>query len=266
MKLLRSSTLLFVGILLFIAALSGCGNPPSAAKNQNIIATVNKEPILASELKQDLAIRTRQAPLAKVTPQMEAEQLNLIIDRKLIIQEAIHRGLARDEKFVNTIKTFWEQTLVREFLDHKKQEFAGQLSVTDQEIQQYYSNLGRRVTFMVLKSLDKAYIDGVYSQWKQLRQIDPSVWQIVGPVGYSEIDSDVLRQAFDAPVNEVKPAADAPNYYLVMVKDRQDVAPQPLEVLRPAIERDLVAMKEQRLLDEWLKTQRAQADIKVLRP
>ena len=259
--------LIFCFAVFFIAfSSSGCGDSSKAGQSRKVIATVNKEPILASELQKDIAIRTRQEPLAKVTPQMEQEQLDLLIDKKLIIQEAVHQGLARDEKFVNTIQTFWEQTLVREFLDSKKKEFAGRLSVTEDEIRSYYTRLGKRMTFLVLKCPDKSSAERVYGQWKQEGKIDPSVWEIVGPVTYAEINSDVLRQAFDAAVNDVKLWEEPPLYYLVMVKERQEIPQKPLDALRPSIERDILVMKEQRLLDGWLKSQRAQADIKILKP
>lgn len=250
-----------------LMTLPGCGNPPQAGiSDGDIVAYVNKEPILSSELNNDIAIRTRHDPFFKVTPETRQEQLDIIIDRKLIIQEAVHRGLARDEKFVDTIRNFWEQTLVREFIDYKKKEFASRLSVTEEETRDYYAHLGRRVTFMVLKSLDKFYVEQVYAQWRQEGKMNPAGWEIVGPVTYGEINSDILRQSFDAAINEVRFVEVPPRYYLVMAQERQEIPLQPLEALRPAIERDILALKEQQLLDEWLKTQRDQASVSILKP
>jgi hypothetical protein len=265
MEHLKKSIIVSFGVCFIALAFSSCGDSPMAGK-PNVIAMVNKEPILASELEHDIAIRTRQDPFFKVTPETKLEQLDIIIDKKLIIQEAVHRGLARDEKFVNTIRNFWEQTLVREFIDYKKKEFANRLSVTEEEIRNYYARLGRRVTFMVLKSADKSYVEQVYAQWRQEGKMNPVGWEIVGPVTYTEINSDILRQSFDAAINEVRFVEVPPHYYLVMVQERQEIPLQPMEALRPAIERDILALKEQQLLDEWLKTQRERAGVSILKP
>ena len=62
---MRRSILFLLGISLLAA---GCGDSSSNAKNKDVVAIVNKEPIFASELAQDLAHRTRQDPLVKITP------------------------------------------------------------------------------------------------------------------------------------------------------------------------------------------------------
>ena len=129
----------FLALFLYLTALTGCGN--SGQRNpadSGIAAFVNKEPIFVSEINKNIAIKVRQDPLFKVTSEAQEEQLDMLIDKKLIIQEAIDRGLAREEKFVNSIKNFWEQTLVRDFIDYKKREFAQNLYVTATEISDYY--------------------------------------------------------------------------------------------------------------------------------
>jgi hypothetical protein len=75
--------------------LSGCGKegPPK----KDVVAYVNKEPITASELKREIALRLKAEPDFKVTPQTEREQLEVMISRKLIIQEAMEKGFAKEE-------------------------------------------------------------------------------------------------------------------------------------------------------------------------
>ena len=122
--------------------LSGCGKPDQAKKG--IIAYVNKEPIFSSDLEREIALKVRQDPAFKVTPKTEAEQLDTIINRKLIIQKAMERGLARENRFVNTIKAYWEQTLIRDFLEYKDREFQQYLFVTEDEARDYYNKLAAK--------------------------------------------------------------------------------------------------------------------------
>ena len=246
---------------LFVLASCGRNFPPS--KTDKVVAYVNKEPIFASDLKRSMALKARQDPLFITTSDTEQDQLDIIIDRKLIIQEAVKKDLARQDSFVETIKTFWEQTLIREFIDFKKKEFQNYLYVTDNEIKKYYENLGKRLTFKVLKSRDKRYIDDIYTKIKENKLVETNNWDIIGPAGYEDITSNVLYEAFELPEGEVKIIEEAPYHYLVMVVNKQDVMPLPLERLRPEIEKRIRAIKEQRLFDEWLKSEREKAKVKI---
>jgi hypothetical protein len=255
--------MLLLSIIIFLPACSKCNL--GKVDNDQVVAYVNKEPIFASDLKRSMALKARQDPFLISTPDIEQEQLDMMIDRKLIIQEALRQGLARQDSFVQTVKTFWEQNLIRELLDFKKKEFQNYLYVTEKEIKKYYDNLGKRVTFKVLKSRNKQRIDDIYSEIKQNKTVETDSWDIVGPVGYDDITSNVLYEAFELPEGQIKITEEATYYYLIMVVQKQDITRQPLETLRPEIKKQILAIKEQRLFDEWLKTERKNAKIKVLK-
>jgi len=136
----KHKTLILLIAFCSIVFLPGCGKHDSFDK-KDVIAYVNKEPIFESELKRDIALKVRQDPMFKVTPETESEMLDNIINRKLLCQNAMEKGMAREPRFVNTIKSFWEQTLIRDFIDYKQKEFAEYTFVTEGEIKNYYDNL-----------------------------------------------------------------------------------------------------------------------------
>ena len=140
------------GFLFFIFLLLtvGCGNKGIESK-EKVIAYVNKEPIYECDLKRCLEIQSHINPNFKNSPDAVNDELNAIIDKKLIIQEAVDKGFVNEEKFVNTIKTFWEQTLVRDFIAYKKREVSDSISVTEEEINKYYDSLKSRIIFKVFK-------------------------------------------------------------------------------------------------------------------
>lgn len=179
----------FFIILAVTLSLYGCGKCPASQK-KDVLAYVNKEAICRPDLDKELALRARIDPSFKITPQTEREQLDSIIDRRLIIQDAMEKGLARQPRFVNTIRRFWEQTLIRDFVEYKQQEFQDYLFVTDDEVKEYYENL-----------LKSAQGEG------------------------AEIPS--------------------------------------LDQLRPEIERRIMASKERRLFEDWLKDKRKKSHIKI---
>lgn len=147
--------------------LPGCGKRDTFDK-KDVIAYVNKEPILESELKRDIALRVRQDPMFKVTPETESEMLDNIINRKLLCQNAMEKGMAREPKFVNTIKSFWEQTLIRDFIDYKQKEFAEYTFVTEDEIKNYYDNLVKNGATESLDAL-RTEIEGAIIDEKETR-------------------------------------------------------------------------------------------------
>lgn len=243
--------------------LLGCGreSPPK----DNVVAYVNKEPVTASELKREIALRAKQDPSFKVTPETEQEQLDVIINRKIIIQAAMQKGLAREERFVNTIKTFWEQTLIRDFIDYKKKAFKDYLFVTDDDVKKYYDNLSKRVTFRILRSKDKAPLDKIYEEFKKNNAVDTSAWEQVGPVAYEDIASGALLSAFRMNEGQMSIFEDLSHtYYLIMVASIEKIEIGPLEELRSGIEKRILAMKERQLFEQWLGEKRKKAKIEMI--
>lgn len=257
----------FFYILIFLiicSSFSAC-DQRSASKDK-IIGYVNKEPIQEAELERTIKIKMRQNPLMKITKEIKEEQLDLLIDKKLIIQEALEQGLAREDRFVRTIKTFWEQTLIRDFIDYKKKEFKDGLTVEEADIEQYYRRLGKRVTFKTLKSKDRQRINKIYDQMKSKQAMDVSQWEVTGPVSYGDVISSVLMDAFDLPLGGVRKIEEASHSYIVMVIRKEDITLSPLEELRPEIEKRVIMLKEKRLFENWLNGKRENAKINIVSP
>jgi hypothetical protein len=125
--------------VLVIAFIHGCSKGKSG--EGNVVATVNKEPIRLEDFQREMALRSNQDPSYKVTPQAIDEQIDTIIDRRLMIQEATKMGLTSNKDFVRTIQTFWEQTLIRELIEAKSREWEKRLFVSEKEINDYYEKM-----------------------------------------------------------------------------------------------------------------------------
>ncbi len=72
------------------------------------------------------------------TPMTRAEFLDILIDRKLLLQEAERMGLDRDESFLKSIQRFWELSLLQTVIDKKTEEISGNITVSDRDIAEYY--------------------------------------------------------------------------------------------------------------------------------
>jgi len=151
-------TSLFLIALCLTFFFAGCSR--ESADREQVIASVNKELISLRDFQKDIAIRSKQNPSYRITPQSVKEQLDTSIDRKLMIQEAMKMGLTNNEDFVRTIQTFWEQTLIRELIEAKSHEWADRLFVSEDEIRDYYEEI-------IKKSPNVPPLDTIYDQLKK---------------------------------------------------------------------------------------------------
>lgn len=220
---------------------------------------------MASELDRVLSFKQRKSPNQGITSDIRQEQLDLLIDKKLIVQEAIEAGLTRDENFIAMIKTYWEQALVRNFIDHKRKEFAKEITVTEKDFRDYYKQISKRVTFKVLVGTDKQKAQEMREQLLAGNKLFDGQWKTIGPVGYQDITSDILRKAFNARQGEVLLIEDAPKYYLVLVDQMEEIPQGAFADIEPELKRRVIAIKENQMFDEWLKTKREKSHIKMNR-
>lgn len=249
-------------ILAICVSLCGCGKS-GALDKKNIVAYVNKEPVFDYEVKRDIALRAKYDPAFKISADTERDQLDDIIDRKIVIQSAMEKGLARDERFVSNIRAIWEQMLIRDFIEYKKKELADYLFATDEDIKKFYDNMSYRVVFRFLKSNDKKKLEEIFMKYLETK--DASRWHVLGPIGYLEVPSSVFLDAFGMARGEAKMFEGVPNYYIVEVAEKEKAEIAPIENLKPEIEKRVIAVKEKRLFEDWLKSKRKQSKIRVIK-
>ena len=144
MKSLNKKTAInfFISIVLLSVTVLGCGKLPY--EKGRVIATINKEALYVADLKRDIALRMKSDPLFRITPKTLDTILDTLINRKLLIQEAKKKNLDQTDRFVNTIKIFWEQTLIRDLMLHKDKEVEEQVSVSEKEMRDFYASLAER--------------------------------------------------------------------------------------------------------------------------
>jgi len=254
---------LFLFCIFSVCILSACGQRTEQPKD-DIIAYVNKEPVFSSELERSLALAARQDPLFKLTDQVKRDHIEGIINKKIIIQNASEAGLARQERFINTIKTFWEQTLIREFYEYKRKQSADALFVTEDDIVAYYTRLGQRVTFHIFKSSDQRRMKDLYARAKKGEPLDVA-WETVGPVGYEDVTNEVLLDAFGREIGDLVLVEEGPSQYLVEVVAREAVAMPALGSVHDDMRSRVLSLKERRAFDEWLKKEREHAKVNVVK-
>src|SRR3972149_4934036 len=199
MRLIKNPHCAIFLFCLFLLAVTSCERGGSPGEN---IAVVNDTPISLSEFQKEVSILSKRNPAFKATPQTLEEQLNTIIDKKLLLQEARSLGLAEDERFIETIKTFWEQTLIKELLELKAREWADRLFVTEEEINRQYQRM-RRIPFVrLVRAGDKKQAGEI--KGKMLKGVRVKGEEAFGPLFVEDVRSDALLHAFDMAAGEAE--------------------------------------------------------------
>jgi parvulin-like peptidyl-prolyl isomerase len=251
----------FVICLFLLAAtlaLSACG---SGKPEREIVGTVNKAPIYKADLQKEIVRYTRQNPQLTVDSGIVEERLNTLIEKKLMIQEAVKKGLTKDERFVETIKTFWEQTLIRELLAAKNREWADRLFVTEAEVRKEYERMLFRPRLAVVKADTKQAADEIAKEIQGGKH--PAGEETVGPLLYEDVKGSPLANAFDMKPGEVKAFAADGKFVVIRVTDREAVQMPPLKEASRRIQESILAQKKEQVLTEWIEAVRKSAKIDI---
>jgi hypothetical protein len=121
----------FVFLSVFAA---GCRVTPS----KPAVVTINNYSISPEEFEMEF----KSSPMSKKdTLEARKQFLETLINRKLMLQEAQKLGLDKQEDFLKTIERFWEQSLLKTFVDEKSKEVSRKVFITDGVIQQAYQNM-----------------------------------------------------------------------------------------------------------------------------
>ena len=104
------------------------------------------------------------------TPEARKSFLDNMITRKLILQEAQKEGLDKDKDFLQSVEHFWEQSLLKVMIDKKISEIAPSITVSEQEIVDYYNQWVQK-TPNNQKTLDELR-DPIRQQLMKIKQTD----------------------------------------------------------------------------------------------
>lgn len=259
-----------VALVLFTLGLSACG-PSSKEKS---VGSVNDRPILMKDFKKEIALISRRDPTFRGNPKALEDQLGRIIDRRLMIQEAAERGMTQDENFIETIKVFWEQTLIRQLIDAKTREWSDKLAVSDAEAMGYYGRMNYRLTFKLAKapSLERADEVARFMAGAEPLQAGTGAgrYEVIGPALYEdmppsgvELPQGAVDLAFDLLPGGIKYFKDEDGYSVVQVIKKEKVARPPYEKVAGRIKKAVFERKKDEALKEWLRGMRRTARIKI---
>lgn len=209
------------------------------------------------DLVQEVNRTSKREPGVKLTEERVEEILHTMIDRKLLIDEAVKKGLSEDERFLQSIKSFWEQTLIRELVETKNREWADKLFVTDEEIKERYALMRNKVTIRFVKT-------HFAKEAESLMDRLPKHGTLMGPLFIEDLKpSDPFFSAFGMEVGAKASVTHDDDFYAFEVVKKEASGAPPLEEVYDSLKANLLEEKKEGVLEEWLEGRKKAAAIKV---
>lgn len=254
----RRRVVVFILSIFLVFSLMSCGKN----KKEEIVATVNEAPIRLKDLKYNVALRSKRDPELKITPQVIKDELDLLIEKKLMVQEALEKGILDNESFIRTIKNYWVQTIIKYLLDLKKiTEWTDFIFVKEEEIENYYRRMQYSVTLKLFKAKGKTEADNIL---KKAQKGEFNNWdEVLGPVGFEEVFYNFRNEAVDMAEGETKLFAGDNEFYIVSMAKKESAPQPPIKNLYQYIKSVITNEKNLTIMKEWINDSRKKAEIQI---
>lgn len=241
-----------------ILTLVACAQKP---KDKKIVATVNDSDIPLTELQESISCSLRQFSAAEPDSHAVEDQLETMIERKLMIQEAMRRKLSESERFQRSIKDHWEQTLIRELVDELSRHWAGTLRVTADEISREYRRMERRLVIRAARTETRELAELFRMKMQKGERVDCA--ELLGPSLYDDLRNSPLRQAFDLGAGETMIIEHEDDFIAVQIQSVEKTELPPINSLKKSITESLMEHKKQQALSEWVAALKRASKITV---
>ncbi len=230
-------------------------------EKEDTVASVNGAPIHLRDFRKELKAVERRTPGFVLTEESAADALNNLIERKLLIQEAVKLGLSEDEHFIETIKSHWEQTLIRELVSAKTKEWDAGL-VSDKEIERHYERMRYSITIRTAKAAGEKELEEKKEAMRRGKRVAGETTE--GPL-YAENfkPDDPLIAAFDLKQGGMTVIKDIEGITLVYVAAKEPAKVPPLKEIRGRIRQYLAESKKQKAMEDYLRGVKKMSDIRV---
>ncbi|MCL5023250.1 MAG: hypothetical protein M1497_07770 [Nitrospirae bacterium] len=231
-----------IGIILISAGLAGVTFLKVQPSRGREAVRVNDHVVTMDEFRKAYAERSSAAP----GPVDKKQFLDDLITKEVLIQEAKRRGLDLEEPFRRSIQNYYEQTLLKNLA---QREMSGiTVSVGDDEIEEYYGNLGKVFDLRVVS------FPSVQQAEEAVRKF-PSAKAEKTVLHWEEIPSDMRDAVTSLRAGDIygKPIRRARGFLVFMLKGNRSEPVPPLDAVRDEIRKTLEERKKRDAMERWLE-------------
>ena len=257
-------TLLIITSLLFA---SGCKKVP--AKDKQILAKINNYEMTVSDFKDEARLRRNNNNLSLDEGEAREQLLKDLINRKILIQEALKLNFDKDKSFMREIERYWEQALLKLLFTNKSEELSRTIRVDDAEVSQAYDKMKKKLFAQFIVLSDKSAAEKLSQATTNFQEAKDSLKDFIVQETTEWWDWSDLPKGIEDILFSLKPAemskvfAYADNWAMVRVLKEETVELGPIQKLAPHIRDKLLRQKKTEALDHWVDSVTKKAKVKI---
>jgi parvulin-like peptidyl-prolyl isomerase len=251
--------------LMFFAL--GCARPPEADKR--VVAKINNYEMTVSDFREEARLTRSNKSLSPDEAKAKAQLLEALINKKILIQEALKLNFDKDKTFMKEIERYWEQALLKLLFKIKSDELSRTVRVDDFEIRQAFAKMRKKIfaQFVVLSDKSAAQqlsqatsnFDDLKNSFKGYIRQETTEWWSWGDLpGAIE---DILFGLKPGEISQAFQYSD--NWAVARVLKEEDVETGPIEKMAPYIRDELLKQKKTEALDDWIDSVTKKAKVKI---
>ena len=278
------------------AAMQAPAKVEKAATSNKVLATVGKDKITEDSVFAPLAMMPPQFRSRYETPDGKNKLIERAIQMSLLSQEARRLNIDKKEDIARRIKEMADQVIVQELT---KQEVMDKLTVTDADMQQYYTQNKDsfmkeekvRVSLILFEAKDnatqqvkdqkKSMADQALARVKKGDDFEAVAKEVSedtrtksrgGNTGLfargkrTDLYGDVFEQkAFSLPLDAVSDVFQTKDgYYIIKVMEKKALEQETFEDVKQRIERTLKTEKQKTAMDSYIEGLKKKYPVKML--
>lgn len=265
-KLLKAGSVFF--FCCYFLILTGCGEKD--IPSSNVLARVNNYEITRNDYLNEKNKFSHYSSLKETDNQDKI--LNLLIDQSLLLQEAENKKIHLNRKFLHSMEHFWRQSLIQELLKVKNFEIRNQITITENEIKEFYHLMSKQYKIRSVKcSLNilqplpakmnaEEFLTFINNNKTDILEDSSWIWTEIEDLHPSFRNKLIQKQS---PQKSLFHIIDQNFLYLFYVMDSKPNKTDSFENLKKNIKAQIQREKEKTIMASWLNDLRQNANMKI---
>ncbi len=260
----KGLTTIIITLMLF---LSGCEKRPG--KDKQILAKVNNYEMTVSDFQDEAHLTRGNKSLSPDEDKAKAQLLKDLINKKILIQEALKLNFDKDKNFMQEIERYWEQALLKLLFKNKSEELARAIRVDDSEVSQAFDKMKKKLFAQFVVLSDKSAAEKLSQATSNFEETKDSFKDFIAQEttewwGWSDLPKGIEDILFSLKPGEISQAfAYADNWAVVRVLKEENIEIGPIEKMTPYIKEELLKQKKTEALDNWIDSVTKKAKVKI---
>jgi len=246
---------------------SGCEK--RLAKDKQILAKVNNYEMTVSDFQDEARLTRSNKSLSLDEDKAKAQLLKDLINKKIIIQEALKLNFDKDKTFMQEIERYWEQALLKLLFKNKSEELSRTIRVDDSEVRQAFDKMKKKLFAQFVVSSDKTAAQKLSQATSNFEETKDSFKDFIAQEttewwGWSDLPKGIEDILFGLKPGQISQAfAYSDDWAVVRVLKEEILKIGPIEKMAPYIRGELLKQKKTEALDNWIDSVTKKAKVKI---